>query len=680
MSENPFLSRDFSIPFEQMRGEHLKPAFDTLLAEAEQALEAIADDPAPSFETTLMRLEEATEPLEQIITRAQHLESVRTTDAMRAAVNEVLPAYSAFTSSVYLHPGLWKAIESVANSPEAAALDPVQARYLTKTVDAFKRHGAHLDAAGKERIAAIDKRLTELTTRFGQNVLDATAAWEHVVTDEAGLAGLPESAREAAREDAQAKGKEGWRFSLQVPSYVAVLTYADDAALRESLYRAYNSRASSGEGDNRPLILEILQLRKEKAGLLGYADFSDLVLAERMAKRGQTATEFIAGLTERTRPFFERERAELEAFRKELEGPEAPALQAWDVKYYAEKLRKARYAYDEERLRPWFSADKVLSGLFGIVHKLYGITIEEATDGASLWDEAVKLYAIRDAEGVHRGSFYVDLFPRDNKRGGGWMNCFIVGGPRDDRFAPHLGLVCGNLSKPVGDKPALLRPSEVRTIFHELGHLLHQCLSTVSIKTLAGVNVAWDFVELPSQLMENWCWEREALDLFARHYETDETLPAADLEKLLEVRNFQAGMMQMRQLGLATLDLRLHQDYDPDTHGELLPYCRKIAEEFSPAPLPDDFAMVTGFGHLFSAPVGYGSGYYSYKWAEVLDADVFSRFKEEGIFNPETGRRFLDRLLSRGDSDDPLQLFKDFMGREPDAEALFERRGLVATA
>ncbi len=683
--DNPFLCSDYAIPFAAMRGEHVAPAVERLMARAQSEIESIAaPDAARSFADTLLRFEAATEAVAQAIERAQHLESVATTPEMREAVNAVLPEFSQFSSGIYLHGGLWKAIEAVSLSDEVAQLDPVQKRFLKKTCDAFKRHGAHLDAAGKERIAAIDKRLTELTTRFGQNVLDTTSAFELLIEDQAELAGLPESSVAAARADAAKRDQPGWRFSLQYPSYSAVVTHADSAALRRKMYLAYQTRASAGKLDNRPLIGEILALRREKARLLGYAGFPDLVLNDRMAKNGATAMTFIEELNEKTRPFFERENAELQEFRRELEGAEAPALQAWDVAYYAEKMRQQRYDYDEESLRPYFSADKVLVGLFQIVGRLYGIRIDEvardSTDFPGAWHEDVRFFRIEDSEGVHRGSFYVDLFPRDNKRGGGWMNCFIVGHPEADRFRPHLGLVCANLSKPLDGKPALLKPSEVRTIFHELGHLLHQCLSRVPIKSLSGVNVAWDFVELPSQLMENWCWEREALDLFARHYETDAPLPQADLAKLLQVRNFRAGSAQMRQLGLATQDLKLHLEYDPERDGDVVSYCREIYARFSATELPEEFAMIASFNHLFSSPVGYGSGYYSYKWAEVLDADVFSRFKAEGIFNRKTGEEFLDRLLSQGDSRDPLELFKSFMGREPDAEALFRRRGLVASA
>lgn len=683
-SDNPFLCSDYAIPFAAMRGEHVAPAMQHLMDQAKREIEAIAAPEAPrSFADTLLRFEAATEAVEQAIERAQHLESVATTPEMRDAVNAVLPEFSQFISGIYLHDGLWKAIEAVSQSDEVARLDPVQRRFLSKTCDAFKRRGAHLDAAGKERIAAIDKRLTELTTRFGQNVLDATSAFELLVEDEAELAGLPESSVAAARADAAKRDQQGWRFSLQYPSYSAVVTHADSEPLRRTMYLAYQTRASGGKFDNRNLITEILQLRREKARLLGYADFPDLVLNDRMAKDGATAMAFIEELHQKTKPFFERETAALQEFRRELEGPEAPELAAWDVAYYAEKMRQQRYAYDEESLRPYFAAQKVLAGLFQIVSRLYGIQIVEVPrDSAEFpgaWHEDVRFFRIEDAEGVHRGSFYVDLFPRDDKRGGGWMNYFIVGHPDADRFRPHLGLVCANLSKPLDGKPALLKPSEVRTIFHELGHLLHQCLSQVPIKSLSGVNVAWDFVELPSQLMENWCWEREALDLFARHYETDEPLPEQDLEKLLRVRNFRAGTAQMRQLGLATQDLKLHLEYDPERDGDVVAYCRDIYAAFNPTKLPEEFAMIAGFGHLFSSPVGYGAGYYSYKWAEVLDADVFSRFKADGIFNRQTGEEFLQRLLSQGDSRDPLELFKSFMGREPDAEALFRRRGLVAS-
>jgi oligopeptidase A len=495
------------------------------------------------------------------------------------------------------------------------------------------------------------------------------------LTDEAQLAGLPESARQAAAENAAAKGLEGWRFTLQAPSLIPLLTYLDDRSIREQVWRAYNTRAVSGKHDNRPLIARILELRRAKARLLGYADFSDLVTEDRMAKDGAKAEAFLADLHERTGAAFERENEELGAFRQELEGDDAPDIEPWDLAYYAEKQRQARYDFNEEELRPYFPLDRVLRGLFAIAQALYQVRIRERE--MTTWDPQVKSYAIEDPDGTMIAAFYVDLFPRENKRGGAWMNALISVAHRGRAPLPNLGLFCANVNPPVGGKPALLTHREVETLFHEFGHLLHHCFSRVSVRSLAGTNVAWDFVELPSQIMENWCWERDALDLFAAHHETGEKIPDALYEKMVRARTYRAANAQMRQLGFATTDLALHRRYDPAVDGDAMQYARANLQIYSPTRLPDDHAMLAGFTHVFGHPVGYAAGYYSYKWAEVLDADAFTRFKTEGITNPAVGRAFREAILSKGNSEDPAKLYEDFMGREPKLEPLLERSGLL---
>jgi oligopeptidase A len=622
-------------------------------------------------------IDSMSEPLDVAFGVVRHLESVATTPELREAYGKIEPLVSAFYARVPLHEGLWKAVKEYAATPEAAALTGTRKRYLEKTIQGFKRSGADLPPEGKREMEAIDVELSELTTKFSQNVLDATNEFEYVITDAVKLAGLPESAIVAARENAAAKGVEGWRFTLQAPSYVPVLTYLDDAAVRERFYRAYMTRASAAPRDNRELILRILELRRKKAAMLGYADFSDYALEDRMAKKGERAWEFLIDLRRKTQPFFEKENAELEAFRRELEGPGAPPLQPWDVSYYAEKLRQARYDFDEEELRPYFPMEKVLGGMFGLVEKLYGIRVEPV-DGVPVWDEAVRYYRILDGDGTMLGGFYADWYPRENKRGGAWMDAFRTGGPRGAEFVPHLGLMCGNMNPPVGGKPALLTHRDVETVFHEFGHLLHHLLSKVEVRGLAGTNVAWDFVELPSQIMENWCWEREALDLFARHYETGAPLPEDLFRKMVAARTFRAANAQMRQLSFGVTDLALHRSYDPEMDGDVVEYSRRILQQYSPAPLPEDHAMIASFTHLFANPVGYAAGYYSYKWAEVLDADAFSLFRKMGVFSREAGLRFRSVILEKGDSEDPAELYRKLMGRDPDASALLVRAGLVA--
>lgn len=606
----------------------------------------------------------------------RHLESVATYPELRNAYNAVQPEVSLFYSQIVLDAGLWRIMKEYAETPEAKSLTGTRKRLLKKTLDGFRRHGAELDAPGKAKLTEIDVELAQRTTKFSENVLDATNAWDLVLTDEARLAGLPPSAIEAARESAKSKGLDGWRFTLQAPSYTAVMTYLDDAGIREQMYRAYGSRAISGETDNRPLLLRILELRQAKAELLGFKNFADLVLEDRMAHKGEQAKQFLEQLRSKTERRFEEENIALQAFRREREGSEAGQLQPWDVGYYAEKMREKLYDFDEEALRPYYPLKRVEEGMYELVRRLYGIDVVEEA-GIPAWDQAVKFYLILDENKTVIGGFYADWFPRENKRGGAWMDAFLTGLPEPEGFKPHLGLICGNLTPPVADKPALLTNREVETVFHEFGHLLHHCLSRVEVRSLAGTNVAWDFVELPSQIMENWCWERPSLDLFARHYQTNEPLPEELFQKMKAARTFRGANTQMRQLGFGYVDLLLHTEYKPDRDGDVLSYTREVLQPFSPAPLPDPYGMMAGFTHLFSSPVAYAAGYYSYKWAEVLDADAFTRFQEAGVFSREVGMEFRDKILSRGDSDDPAELYRTFMGRDPDVNALLRRSGLA---
>ena len=553
--ENPLLRPTFPVPFDAIREQHMEPAVRALLAEANAAVEAVAASPGPyTYDSTLGALERASEKLELAMSLIEHLESVATTPALREAYNAVLPDVSALWSSIPLNPGLWRVLNEFSKTPEAADLEPTRRRFLDKSLADFRRSGAQLDQDKKERLKAIDRELSLITTRFSQNVLDSTNDFEILIEDEAALAGLPDSARAAARDSAKQKGKPGYRFSLQAPSMIAVITYAADAGLREKIWRAQNTRATEGEHDNRPIIAKILELRKEKANVLGFKDFADFQLDDRMAKKGAEAQRFIDELRERTQAAFERENRELYAFRQELEGKAAPALEPWDVTYYAEKLRKARFSLDEEELRRYFPAELAVKGAFTLAERLYGVRIEPVA-GVPVWDPEVRAYRIIDEANVELGTFYVDLYPRENKRGGAWMHGLIATVPPQ----PNLAVFCLNASPPAGGKPSLLLHRDVETLFHEFGHLLHHCLSRVSVRSLAGTRVAQDFVELPSQIMENWCSEREALDLFARHYESNLPLPSVLLERMNAARTFRAANMQMRQLGFASVDLAVGQ-------------------------------------------------------------------------------------------------------------------------
>jgi oligopeptidase A len=668
---NPLLSMPFAIPFDQIRAEHVEPAIAQLIAEARERIEAIAAFTGPrTYENTMHALDHATEPLDVAFGVVRHLESVATYPEFREAHNAVMGPASEFYSSIRLHGGLWNAIKAYAATEEAKALTGVRARHVEKTLVAFRLSGADLDEAGKKRSAEIDIELTQLTTKFSENVLDATNSFELLITDEAQLAGLPPSAVAAARQSAEQKGQAGWRFTLQAPSYMAVLTYMDDRSVREKLYRAFATRAAVAPYDNREIVLRILALRQEKAQLLGFSHFADLVLVDRMAKTGAAAEQFLTDLKDKTDGFFARENEQLREFAGGL------ALEPWDMGYYAEKQRVALYDFDEEQLRPYFSLSGSMAGMFALTERLFGIRVTEK-QGVPTWDKDVRFFDIFDAAGgEHLASFYVDMHPRENKRGGAWMDAFLTGAPG----SPHLGLMCGNLTPPIGNQPALLTHRDVETLFHEFGHLLHHSLTRVPVRDLAGTSVPWDFVELPSQIMENWCWEREALDLFAHHFETGEAIPEELFEKMNRARTYRAANGQMRQLSFSFVDLALHMRYNPATDGDVIAWSRELLQPYSAATLPPDHAMIASFTHLFSNPVGYAAGYYSYKWAEVLDADAFSRFRKEGVFNAETGRAFRECILAKGDSEDPAALYRQFMGRDPDPNALLVRSGLVTVS
>ena len=687
--ENPLLEPRFDIPFDRIKPEHVLPAVTQLVEKAQARLERIISLAGKrTFENTLLALSEMDRELEFALGLAGHLEGVVTTPELRAAWNSVVPLYSAFYADIALNAGLWTALKEYAATDEARALSGPRARLLEKTLEGFRREGADLEGQDKARMAWVASRLAELSTGFGQNVLDATKAVEWVFVDgDLRLSGLTQTALEAARQSASSKGLGGYRFTLQAPSFTAVMDYANHRGFRQEVWEAFYRKATGPEFDNRPLLAEILALRQEKAHLLGYSSYADLATEDRMAASGARVRGFLENMQSRIQPFFERENAELLEFYRSLAGQDTPELQPWDVAYYAEKLRQSRYDFDPEQTRPYFALEQVLSGLFEIVRRTFGVTVTGAVP-SSVWHEEVKYYDIHNEAGLHIASFYTDWFPRDSKRGGAWMNRFIIADRAGERleshplqphpFQPHLGLMCGNLTPPTGDKPALLTHREVETVFHEFGHLLHLALSSVELREQAGTQVARDWVELPSQLMENWCWERETLDLFARHYQTGEALPETLFAKMMAAQNFWAANGAMRQLSFGTLDIHLHSDYTLEQNGDPLEFSRQAMAPFYTTPLPPEFASVASFSHLFAG--GYAAGYYSYKWSEMLEADAFGRFRREGLLSREVGRQYVDTILSKGNSDDQAQLFRDFMGRNPDPEALLERSGLVASS
>jgi len=660
----------FPLPFDRIQPSDIVPSVRRLLEQARQALANIGSGAADAYGTTFGALERATERLELAMGVIEHLEATQSTPELRDAYNAVLPDVSAFWSSIALDSALYQALERYHGSPSSRATSAIEQRYMQKTLDDFRRHGARLDPAGKKELERIDRELSLETTRFSQNVLDSTNAFELYV-DESRLGGLPPSAVTAAREAASARGKSGYFFGLQSPSVVAVLNYADDRDLRRQIWLAFNQRGVDVPGkENLPIVARILELRQARARLLGFEHFADLVTQDRMARSGQEAARFVEQLRTLTVEAFEREQAELRSFRNELEGPDAGELEPWDVAYYAEKQRKARYDFDEEELRPYFSAERVLEGVFGLAERLYGVRVVPAD--FPVWHASVHAHRLLDSDGRELGIFYTDLYPRSTKRDGAWMHGLLAATPPH----PHVALFCANAQPPTADAPSLMNFRDVETVFHEFGHLLHHMLSQVPVRSLACTRVAQDFVELPSQILENWCTEKEALDGFAKHFQTGAVIPQVLVDKLIRARNFRAATMQMRQLGFAAVDLALHTDYDASRDGDVNAFANRILQRYSAARLPESYALIASFGHLFSHPVGYAAGYYSYKWAEVLDADAFTRFKREGLFNPDTGAAFRGAILARGDSAEPMQLFREFMGREPRLEPMLERLGL----
>jgi oligopeptidase A len=682
MALNPFLETTFHIRWSALRPDQIEPGITEALERAEAAVNSIATSPVEraSYDGTFLQLERATEELTQAWGKVTHLQSVADSPELRAAHNAMLPKVSAFFARIPLNAELWRRLKAVADSPEAAALDGIHRRFLNETVADFRQAGADLEVLQRTRLEELQTELSQLTQKYSENVLDATNAWQLIVEDDSQLAGLPAHAKAAARRSAEGKGVSGWRFTLHQPSQEPFMTYLENDDLRREMWAAAIGVGAKEPHDNTALIGRILTLRSEKATLLGKPHFAELLLERRMAKTGARAVEFLEDLQQRTKSAFARECRELEEFKASKTGGPVSPLAPWELAFWSEKLRRSRYDFDEEILRPYFPMDRVISGLFELAQRVFGLRIVERKAGTvETWHPEVKFYDMTDRKGRTVGSFYADWHPRESKRGGAWMNYLVTGGPQPDGTRlPHLGLICGNMTPPVDGRPALLTHREAETIFHEFGHLLHHLLGEVEIKSLNGVNVAWDFVELPSQIMENWCWERDSLDLFARHHETGATIPEDIFQKMTAAKNFRSACMTMRQLSLAKMDLLLHtrtQDFAglPDIE----PAARAAVEDCLIPTQPPAPTLVKRFSHIFSDPVGYAAGYYSYKWAEVLDADAFTRFKKEGIFNPQTGEDFITHILSRGNSADPAELYHAFMGRGPDLNALLRRSGLT---
>jgi len=690
---HPFLSTDFHIRWSSLTPDTIEPSIKQALTEAKHAIEKIRSQPPneATYESTFAALEVATESLSHGWGRLNHLDSVCDNPAQRDGLNKMLPEVTDFYSSLPLDPLLFNVLNTVAQSEATKSLTPIQIRHIEETLADFRESGAALPDDQKARIAAIESELSKLTKKYSENVLDSTNAWELVITEEEKLAGLPASAIASAAANAKTKGHpEGsFRFTLQFPSMFPIMQHAHNAQLRKTVWEASVNIAVNEPYDNSTLVWEILKLRQEKAEILGHANFADLTLQRRMARNGETALGFVESIHARIADKFREDTDKLAAYKAAKENTPLAPLEPWEMAYYAEMQRKENYDIDDEALRPYFPVKGVMEGMFQIASRIFGITITQqetayyepgsspdpAMDGAvETWHPEVTFYEIHDTDSEnHLGSFYADWHPRETKRGGAWMNSLVTGALGE----PHLGLIIGNMTPPVGDNDALLTHREVETIFHEFGHLLHGLLSEVPVKSLAGTNVPWDFVELPSQILENFCWERESLDLFARHYETGEPIPEDLFQKMVAAKNYMSATVFMRQLALGKLDLELHIHLAKYLGRPLDEVDREILAEYRSPVTTQSPSMAHRFNHLFSSPTGYAAGYYSYKWAEVLDADAFTRFRKEGILNPETGLSFRREILSKGNSAPAETLYENFMSRPADPMPLLARAGLA---
>lgn len=662
-----------SAPFDNIKNEHYKPAFEKAIEWAKEEIKLICENPEnPDFENTIEAMETSGEKLNRISSIFFNLNSAETDDEIQEIAQEVSPLLSEFSNDIRLNPVLFQRIQTVYDQKDELDLTPEQTRLLEKKFKSFSRNGANLPEDKKEKLRAIDKELSQISLEFGQNVLAETNAFELLLTDEKDLKGIPDYAIEEAKKEADAKGKEGWIFTLQAPSYIPFMTYAENRGLRQKLFLAYGKRSfQANEFNNEKIVKRIAQLRLERANLLGYKTHADFVLEERMANSPQIVQDFLADLLKKSKPFGTKDVEKLKEFAKEKDGIEI--LERWDHAYYAEKLKKEKFSLSEEELKPYFSLEKVIKGAFTIAEKLYGIRFEKRND-IQKYHEDVEVYEVFDENKQHLALFYTDYFPRKGKRAGAWMTEFRgqsnVGGKSK---RPHVSIVC-NFTKPTENKPSLLTFNEVTTLFHEFGHALHGILANTVYESLSGTNVYYDFVELPSQFMENFCYEPEALELFAQHFETEETIPQELIEKVKQSANFMEGYQTVRQLSFGLLDMAWH-GVDKLEIGSVSEYERTAFAPTELYPIVKGTNMSVSFSHIFHG--GYSSGYYSYKWSEVLDADAFAYFKEKGIFSPEIAKKF-KHLLESGGSKDPMELYKSFRGQKPDNKALLKRAGFEA--
>ncbi|MTD37365.1 oligopeptidase A [Erwinia sp. CPCC 100877] len=676
---NPLLTPFTLPPFSEIQPGHVVPAVSEALKACKEKVESVVAQGGPySWENLCQPLAEVDDRLGRIFSPISHLNSVKNSPELREAYEQTLPLLSEYSTWVGQHEGLYQAYRDLRDGENYQRLDVAQKKAVDNALRDFELSGIGLDKEKQKRYGEIAARLSELGSAYSNNVLDATMGWTKLITDEAELSGMPESALAAARAQAEAKEKEGWLLTLDIPSYLPVMTYCDNQALREEMYRAYSTRASdqgpnAGKWDNTPIMNEILALRHELAQLLGFGNYAEKSLATKMAENTTQVLDFLTDLAKRARPQGEEELAQLRAFAKQEYGVDD--LQPWDITYYSEKQKQHLYSISDEQLRPYFPEQRVINGLFEVVNRIYGITAKERKD-VDVWHQDVRFFELYDDSNELRGSFYLDLYAREHKRGGAWMDD-CVGQMRlaDGRLQKPVAYLTCNFNRPVNGKPALFTHDEVTTLFHEFGHGLHHMLTRIEAAGVTGISgVPWDAVELPSQFMENWCWEPEALAFISGHYETGEPLPQALLEKMLAAKNYNAAMFILRQLEFGLFDFRLHTEFDPEQGAKVLETLHEIKKQVAVVPGPEWGRFPHAFSHIFAG--GYAAGYYSYLWADVLAADAYSRFEEEGIFNRETGLSFLDNILSRGGSEEPMELFKRFRGREPKLDAMLEHYGI----
>ena len=676
---NPLLTPFTLPPFSAIKPEHVVPAVTEALNDCRATVEKVVAQGAPySWDSLCQPLAEVDDRLGRIFSPVSHLNSVKNSPELRQAYEQTLPLLSEYSTWVGQHEGLYQAYLNLKEGDSYAGLDLSQKKAVDNALRDFKLSGIGLPQEKQKRYGEIAARLSELGSTYSNNVLDATMGWSKLIADESELAGMPESALAAAKAQAEAKEQQGWLLTLDIPSYLPVMTYCDNQALREEMYRAYSTRASdqgpnAGKWDNGPVMAEELALRHELAQLLGFDSYADKSLATKMAQSPSQVIDFLNDLAKRARPQGEKELAQLRAFAKEHYGLDE--LNPWDLTYYGEKQKQHLYTISDEQLRPYFPETRAVNGLFEVVKRIYGITAQERKD-VDVWHPEVRFFDLFDENGELRGSFYLDLYARENKRGGAWMDdCVGMMRKADGSLQKPVAYLTCNFNRPVQGKPALFTHDEVTTLFHEFGHGLHHMLTRVETPGVSGISgVPWDAVELPSQFMENWCWEPDALAFISGHYETGEPLPKALLDKMLAAKNYQAALFILRQLEFGLFDFRLHTEFDPAKGAQILETLREVKKQVAVVPSPEWGRFPHAFSHIFAG--GYAAGYYSYLWADVLAADAYSRFEEEGIFNRETGQSFLDNILTRGGAEEPMELFKRFRGREPQLDAMLEHYGI----